>query len=418
MWEGLGLNMKRHDELLTALGQFYEGIYLSQTNRPKGMEYFDFVVSEVHGLRIKELLDRKKEGGSVVGTFCVYVPDEIITALNGISVGLCGGAQFSIPDAEEVLPRSICPLIKSAFGFKLGMICPYFESADFLVGETTCDGKKKTWELLNEHIPIYVMETPNTKSDEAKKLWLAEVTKFKDFMEKKTGNKVTADKLNESIKITNARRKALERLYELRKSNPLPISGKDALLISQIAFYDDPPRFTAKVNELCDELKERVEKGIGVFDKKTPRLMISGTPMPVPNWKIHHIAETSGAAIAVEETCTGTRYFTQPEIPENLKTVDEQIQAIAERYLKINCACFTPNDERVADVLSIAKKYDVAAVIYYVLQFCHNYNIEYVKIEKALKENNIPVVRIESDYGEEDIEQVKTRIQGLLEMVS
>ena len=417
MWQDLGLNLKRHDTLLEALGEIYGEIYLKQHNRPKAMEYFDFVISEVHGLRIKELIEHKQKGGKVVGIFCVYVPDEIIMAANGISVGLCGGAQFSIIDAEEILPRNLCPLIKSAVGFKLGRICPYFETANFLVGETTCDGKKKVWEILNNYIPTYVMETPQKKDEADKELWRKEVLAFKEKMERETGVKITAKKLGEKIKVANAKRKALVRLYNLRKNNPVPISGKDALLTSQIAFYDDPIRFTAKVNELCDELEGRIKGGVSVAGANTPRLMISGCPMAIPNWKLHHIVETSGGIVVVEETCTGTRYFTDPIIDETLTDLNGQLKAIANRYLNIHCSCFTPNDERIEDIVQLAKDYNVAGVIYYVLQFCHTYNVEYYKVEKALKNAGIPVLKIETDYSEEDIGQLKTRVEAFLEQI-
>ena len=55
----LGLDLGAHDALLEVLGQGYQQIFLSQKNRPEGMAYFDFVMSEVHGLRIKELVDEK-----------------------------------------------------------------------------------------------------------------------------------------------------------------------------------------------------------------------------------------------------------------------------------------------------------------------------------------------------------------------
>jgi benzoyl-CoA reductase/2-hydroxyglutaryl-CoA dehydratase subunit BcrC/BadD/HgdB len=175
MWKGLGLDLENHDQLLNTLGMVYSDLYMSQKDRPKGMEYFDSVMSEVHGLRIKELLDHKENGGKVVGTFCVYVPDEIILAAGGVGVGICGGAQFSIPAAEAILPRNPYPLIKSAFGFKIEKICPYFEAADFVVGETTCDGKKKVWGLLDNHIPTYVMEIPHMKNEGDRVLWFNEV---------------------------------------------------------------------------------------------------------------------------------------------------------------------------------------------------------------------------------------------------
>jgi len=168
MWAELGLNMEKHDELLGVLTEAYPSLYLRQANRPKGMEYFDFVVSEIHGLRIKELLEHKEKGGKVFGTFCLYVPDEIITALNGIAIGLCAGTDFSIPDAETVLPRNLCPLIKSFYGFKAGKFCPYFEVSDVVIGETTCDGKTKAYEVLGESHPVFVLEIRLRRATEQK----------------------------------------------------------------------------------------------------------------------------------------------------------------------------------------------------------------------------------------------------------
>ena len=161
MWADLGLNLKTHDVLLNVLGQLYKDTYLSQSNRPKSMSYLDFVIKEVHGLRIKELVDARAAGKKVIGTFCVFVPDELIIAADAISVGLCAGAEFGFEDAEKLLPRNTCSLIKSFFGFKLTKVCPYIEASDMIVGETTCDGKKKAYEIFKDIQPnLYVMEVP------------------------------------------------------------------------------------------------------------------------------------------------------------------------------------------------------------------------------------------------------------------
>jgi len=349
MWEGLGLDLQRHEQLMQLLGEFYTGIYLSQHDRPKGMGYFDFVVSEVHGLRVQELQEHKRRGGHVVGTFCVFVPEELILAAGGVCVGLCAGTDFPAADAEAVLPRSMCPLIKSAVGFKLARLCPYVESCDLVVGETTCDGKKKTWEVFSQHVPMYVMELPQKTANRGNGMWLDEVRLFKERLEQLTGVKITQEGLARGVQLVNAKRQALARLYDLRKHPALPISGKDALLISQTAFYDDVECFTAKVNELCDELEERVGRSQGVLNG-SKRLVISGTPMAIPNWKLHHVIETSGGAVVCEESCTGTRYFTN-EVDPSPATVDGMIEAIAMRYVKTPCACFTPNAERLDNVV-------------------------------------------------------------------
>ena len=164
MWEKLNLDLDAHAGLLEVLGKFYGDIYMSQQGRLRGMEYLDFVLSEVHGLRIKELQDAKAKGKKVVGTFCVFVPEEIVLAAGGVQVGLCAGAEIGKGEAEKVLPRNTCALIKSFVGFKLSRLCPFIESCDLIVGETTCDGKKKAYEIFSDYSPVYVMEIPQMKN--------------------------------------------------------------------------------------------------------------------------------------------------------------------------------------------------------------------------------------------------------------
>ena len=416
MWKELGINLDSHDMLMNALGPMFKDIYLSQKNRPAGMGFYDFVVGDIHGIRVSELREHAKKGGKVVATYCVFVPEELVWAAGGIPVGLCAGTQFSVPMAETVLPRNTCALIKSSFGFKLGRVCPYVQASHLIVGETTCDGKKKMFEILNEYQPVYVMEVPNKKTERSRKLWLGEVQEFKKVIEKLTGNTITAEKLEQAIELVNARRRGLQRLYNLRKVSLVPISGKDALLATQVSFYDDAARDTQMLTALCDELDKRVAAKEGVAPANAPRILISGSPMAIPNWKLHHIIESSGAVVVCEESCTGTRFFSDL-VKSGQKTLDEQIQALADRYMNIHCACFTPNTERQDDVVRLAKEYKVDGVIHYNLQFCHTYANEAVEMEKRLEKEGIPLLRIETDYSDEDAGQLKTRIEAFLEMI-
>jgi benzoyl-CoA reductase/2-hydroxyglutaryl-CoA dehydratase subunit BcrC/BadD/HgdB len=308
-------------------------------------------------------------------------------------------------------------LIKSSFGFRVSRTCPYFLSADLLVGETTCGGKKKMYELLDDYTPTYTLQLPHKKDDaESRKLWFTEVKLFRDKIQEITGRKITHDKLRDAIVRVNKKREILQKLYDTRKANPPPISGKDVLLIMQLAFFDDVDRFVQKTGELIDELKNRIKRGEGVVPKDTPRILISGTPMTVPNWKLHDIIEKSGAIVVAEESCTGTRYFSELTEADD-GSVNTQLKNIAERYLHINCACFTPNIERPDDVVRLAKEYKADGVVYYVLQFCHEFNIESTKVEKALKDEGIPVIKIETDYSQSDTGQLKTRLETFIEIL-
>lgn len=416
MWSELGINLEQHDMLLNGLGPVFKEIFLSQKKRPQNMGFFDFVVGDIHGIRVRELREAAANGSKIVATYCIFVPEEIVLAAGGVPVGLCAGAQFSIPAAEEVLPRNTCALIKSSFGFKIGRTCPYVQVSHLIVGETTCDGKKKMFEILNQHQPVYVMEVPNKKTASSRALWRNEVLAFRQKIEELTGNEITSENLSEAIMKVNMRRKALQRLYNTRKNSPVPISGKDALLVNQISFYDDIDRDIQQINTLCDELEDSVARKDGVYPDNTPRILISGSPMAIPNWKVHHLIESAGAVVVCEESCIGTRNFSNL-VPENGKTVDEQLKNIAERYMNIHCACFTPNEERMEDICRLAREYNADGVIHYNLQFCHTYANEGVKVEQTLQEAGIPLLRLETDYSDEDAGQLRTRIDAFLEML-
>ena len=417
MWEELGMNLELHDQLCQVLPQAVGDVFLSQENRPDGMDYYDMVVADIHGIRPSELIEHQKKGGKVFGTCCVYVPDEVIFAADAIATGLCGGSQFWVPGGEKVLPNNTCPLIKASVGARLDRTCPFFRIADMYIGETTCDGKKKAWEILSEDVPIHVMDLPQMKRAKDVKAWAEEIKELMHVVEEFTGNKVTAEKLAESIKLINNKRKALDRLYACRKNEKLPISGTDALVISQIAFYDDPARFAQMTNKLCDELEQRIKDGVSVVPEGTKRIMLTGTPLAIPNWKLHNIVETSGAVVVCEEMCTGTRYF-ERFVDESGTTIDEQINAIAERYMGINCACFTPNHGRIDDILRLAKEYKVDGIIDVNLKFCNLYDTEGYFVERAMKEAGIPVLGIETDYTDSDAQQLRTRISAFVEMLN
>ncbi|MGC9519752.1 MAG: double-cubane-cluster-containing anaerobic reductase [Desulfuromonadaceae bacterium] len=417
MWADLGLDLDKHDILLADLGQTYQDVFVTQKNRPEGMKYFDFVASEIHGLRIREMLDEQVAGRKIIGSFCVFVPEEIVLAANATLVGLCSGADFVMDEVEKLLPRNTCALIKSLFGFKLGKVCPYLESADMIVGENTCDGKKKAYESLGPLVKnLHVMDLPQVKTKHGRLLLKAEYQRFRKVVENLTGVSVSTESMKNAIYTVNAKRAAMQRLASLRQASVAPISGLDALLANQVFFYDNPKRFTDAVNKICDELEERIAVSKGVASKDTPRILVSGCPQAVPNWKLPMIVEQAGAVIVGEESCVGERN-TRNLTDDSGETVDEMLDAIVERYFKINCAIFSPNPERLEHIKEIVTTCHADGVILYGLQFCQPYLMESIPVEKALEENNIPCLRIETDYSREDMGQLKTRVEAFIEQL-
>lgn len=417
MWTDLNMDLDTHDQLCAVLPTAFSDIYLSQENRPENMSFYDFVVSEIHGVRPAELIELQKQGGKVFGTFCLYVPDEIVVACGGAITGLCGGSQFWVPEGEKVLPADLCPLIKASLGAHFGKTCPYFSVSDIYVGETTCDGKKKAYEILGNDKETYVIDVPQMKRAQDIDRFAQEIAAFAKKVEEVTGNTLTAEKLHEAIVLINEKRKALARLNATRK-NPdvVPLSGKDALLVTQIAFFDDPARCAQMANALAEECEQRIVQGVSVVPKNTKRILLTGTPLAIPNWKLHHLIETSGGVVVCEEMCTGSRYY-ENLVDESAMTLEDQFAALSDRYMKNNCACFTPNEGRIEDVVRLAKEYNVDGVIDTNLKFCTLYDVEKPSIKEALAKEGVPVLSIETDYTDNDANQLRTRIGAFIEML-
>lgn len=416
LYEELGMDVARHDEMMRAIHDSFTRRVLSQSGRPESMGYFDSLVEAAHTSRVQEIVAHKAAGGAFIGTFCIYVPDEVAWALGVLPLALCGGTGFTVPWAESHLPRDICPLIKSTMGMAFSGRCPFDGLMDMTVGETTCDAKKKLWDVMaawGEH--MHVLDVPQKKNERTAANWRAEVGEFRDALEALSGRALQAETLTEAVRLMNRKRRALAELHAFRKLDRPPISGTDVLVVTQGALVDDPRRFAEHVEALNAELAARAAQGISPVAEGARRIMVGGSPAVMGNWKLHHLIESSGGVVVVDESCTGTRYF-EHLVPEIAGDVEAQLAAIADRYLQIDCACFSPNTERMENVVRLAREYRVEGAIHYVLQYCHGYNLEAINVAAALDEIGIPSMTIETDYSEEDTGQLRTRIEAFVEM--
>ncbi|MGD2245350.1 MAG: double-cubane-cluster-containing anaerobic reductase [Candidatus Aminicenantes bacterium] len=412
LWQDLGVDLELHDQLLEDLDNLHKKTHLSQKNRPKVMELFDFSFHASHAQRVAEINEYRKNGGKSIGTFCIYVPDEIALAAGVLPIPLCGGSGWPVAYADQLFPRDICPIIRSTFGMALSNTCPYKTLKDFALGETTCDAKKKAWDLLG----FKVMEVPQKKNQIDRDLWLQEVYRFKNMVEELSGEKITADKLMEKIKLVNRKRRAIQHINEFRKLPEPPISGLDALLVSQIALNQDTETFIKDTEALAGELQQRKDAGISAYSVPGERVMVSGSPSPMGNAKVHHIVEASGLRIVADESCTGVRYY-RNLVDETQTDLDGMLKAIADRYFAIDCSCFSPNKERLDNITQLVQEYNVRGVIQNILQYCHTYNVEAKVVENTLKELGIPSIKIETDYSQEDTGQIRTRIEAFAELL-
>jgi len=166
-------------------------------------------------------------GRHVVGILCEYTPRELIMAAGGEPACLCGGSADTANRAEEELPGNLCPLIKSTYGYHLERSNPFLEMAEMVVAETTCDGKKKMYELMAESRPMEVLELPQKPDDpDAFEHWYRELAKLRGRLEERFETEVTDEKLRDAIRLMNRERGLRRELAALMKSDAPPLTGR------------------------------------------------------------------------------------------------------------------------------------------------------------------------------------------------
>ncbi|MBE6061186.1 MAG: 2-hydroxyacyl-CoA dehydratase [Clostridium sulfidigenes] len=355
----------------------------------------------------------KDENIPLVGVFCTYMPQELPLAMGASVVSLCSMSDETIAEAEKELPRNLCPLIKSSYGFAKTDKCPFFYFSDLVVGETTCDGKKKMYEYLSEFKPVHVMELPNSQSEEGLKLWKKEVIKFKEVLEKQFETTISDENIKKAIKLKNEERKALKAFYGLGKLDPPAILGQDMFkVLYGTTFKFDKAEVPKEIYALSEKIKGEYE--VEKKYEKKPRILITGCPIGGATEKVIKAIEDNGAHVVAFENCTGAKAIDELVDENNPDIYD----AIARKYLNIGCSCMTPNPNRTDLLNRMIDEYKVDAVVDVVLQACHTYSVETLQIKRFVNNTKkIPYISIETDYSTADIGQLNTRMAAFIEML-
>ncbi len=354
--------------------------------------------------------DAKAAGRPIVGIMCEFTPRELIMAAGGVPVCLCGGSEATISAAEEHLPANLCPLIKSTFGYHVQGSNPFLEMADLIVAETTCDGKKKMYELMAETRPMCVLELPQKADDpDALEHWVCELRKFRGFLETRFDTRITDGKLRAAIGVMNRERALRRSLAALMAADSPPLSGRQLL------------EFKSSISGIPADL-EQYERAVaslstarGECDGSRPvRVLMTGVPMAHGAERVLELIEDSGALVVCMENCTGVK----PILEDVDETARDPLRALAEKYLHLPCSVMTRNDGRLDMLRELAETYRPECVVELIWQACITYDVESNRVRRFVEnELGMPYLRIETDYSPSDSARIAVRVEALFETV-
>ncbi|HHJ4201025.1 double-cubane-cluster-containing anaerobic reductase [Aeromonas veronii] len=349
----------------------------------------------------------------LVGTYCTFMPQEVAIAAGAVVVSLCSTSDETIEEAEKDLPRNLCPLIKSSYGFGKTDKCPYFYFSDLVVGETTCDGKKKMYEYMAEFKPVHVMQLPNRADDKASRtLWRSEIVRFKQVLEQQFGKPISEQALRDAIVQKNRERRALADFYRLGQLNPPALSGTDLLkVVYGATFRFDKEQLISELQEMTRRIKAEYAEGKRLDAR--PRILITGCPIGGAADKVVRLIEEHGGWVVGYENCTGAKATEQCVSEEG-----DPFDALTDKYLAIGCSCISPNHQRMNLLSQMVEEYQADGVIDVILQACHTYAVESLTIKRHVRERHgIPYMAVETDYSSADKGQLATRLAAFIEML-
>lgn len=365
-----------------------------------------------------EQKDVQREGTEkTVGTYCVMVPHEMIYAAGALPVRLCSGSYTAFAIGDDLVPRDACPLVKAVVGFQSIGVMPLYDNCSLMAIPVTCDCKKKIAGMLQEKCEVSILQVPAVKEDEAVEQYVEELYHFMEKLEQVTGNRITYESLMDGIHKVGYARYELSKFLELKKSMPYLIQGTHAMAVMNASAYVSADVWSYCLHLLNEELRTRVKNKEKVTKRQRPRILLTGSPVIFPNMKIPLLIEEMGGILAADETCMGERGMSDPVVPVD-ESFDGLIRSLAIRSIRpCTCPTFVNNEQRIYRLRQMIEDYQIQGVIYHVLRGCLVYDYEYQRIEEILGKEGIPVIRLESDYKEEDVEQLRVRIEAFLELI-
>lgn len=383
-------------------------IPMTPCNEPNGaLVWFDQMISNC----LRQAREAKANGKPIVGIMCEFTPREIIMAAGGVPVCLCGGNAATIPTAEEHLPANLCPLIKSTYGYHVQRSNPFLEMADLVVAETTCDGKKKMFELMGETRPMYVLELPQ-KAEEADDLafWKNELVKFGRQLEARFGTVLSSDSLRDATRTMNRERALRRQLAELMMPDAPPITGSQMLRLRSIISGQE--EYLAQLDKACAYLSQ--EANVERAPSEAVRVLLTGVPVVHGVEWIVEAMERAGGLVVCTENCTGLK----PLLEDVDETVTDPFDALAAKYYHLPCSVMSRNTRRLFALRDLVEEFRAECVIDLVWQDCITYDVESYNVKRFCEQElGVPYLKVGADYSPSSAPRLQTRFQALYEIV-
>lgn len=345
----------------------------------------------------------------VIGYLCSYVPEELIAAAGARPVRLGrGGDNRWATSGNRYLGESTCPFARSCIGYQAGGADPYFASLDGIIITHTCDAMRRLADVWKAYfsIPVHELGLPRVISRDGFAFFRQEVGQLQAVLESWTSQKITAEKLRETIAFYNQVRQEMAAFYHVQQQGMVIRGSRLAKVLEAYWLLDKTVLFP-----LLAPLRETLQEPAG--EKGFSRLLLTGSIVAAGDELLLELIEECGGNVALDNTCRGFRSF-QGLVQEK----EDQLEALAERYYWHSpCARGRESATRIAHLQDLTERLAIQGIVSHSLKFCDSYGIEAHLLQKRFK-RTIPVLLLDRDYTVSDMERLRTRLEAFNEVIT
>lgn len=366
--------------------------------------------------RPEKLKKQREKGVKLIGYIGRFIPEELIYASGAIPYLMCRGGEPEPPEA--VIPymlRFMSPYARAQIGYHLLGMDPVVPMLDLIVVQNSDCHDSRLADLF-EYLKLPTARLgvpPDWEKSLSQEYYYKGLARLREKLQSLTGNKISDEKLRESIASLNKIRDLLRKINLLRKQQPPPIGGYDSIRLNHYSFYCDPEELTGKLNDLYEQLR----KDRSPFPKEVPRILLAGHVVSVGDYVVPKLIEASGGVVVTEFLDEGMRQYAW-----NVKTDGDLMRNLGETYYleRTPPSIFQPAwEERVEFIKKLIRDFNIDGVIWYQLSFEEIYDMECPIISKAMEEMKVPFLKLESsyEYAREAMGPLTTRVESFIESI-
>jgi benzoyl-CoA reductase subunit C len=372
-------------------------------------------IEELYTHRGKRARELRASGKKIIGYFCCFVPDEIITAFDMVPYRIQGSQSDPIDQADAFLEPMACPFARSCFNLALK---GDYDFLDGFVAPHSCDTIDRLYNIWRHNKPSpfnHMINVPHMMGPSSTEFFRKELGYFVKSLERWSGQTLDSGRLKEAVVLYNHRRALLRALYELRKSDPPLVSGTEVVKVLVAGMGIPAEEHMELVQGFIREVKQRPQPK----KQKMPRIFIWGNE--IDDIAFIQLVEESGAQVVMDDLCTGTRFFW-----EDVRETPDPLDGITDRYLQTHCPRSNiPQiqtrekdlENRYGHIRRAVQDWQVDGALFYIVRYCDTCELEGPDLREYLNSMKIPVLMIEDDYSTSTIGQLRTRVQAFLEMI-